>query len=137
MPSEESEIFKQSKKQRRSGRLRRKIYESEEESEEEDDSDDYETISESEDDDEDNYETISETEDEFFCGTTSGDILRVGYPSGQFKAIGPEKNKYSLGVTAIQCLKNGDILAGSGDGAVMLLAPNTFKPKKFSFYNFD
>jgi ATP-dependent Lon protease len=64
VPSEESEIFKQSKKQRRSGRLRRKIYESKEESEEEDDSDDYETISESEDDDEDNYETISETEDE-------------------------------------------------------------------------
>jgi len=64
VPSEESEIFKQSKKQRRSGRLRRKIYESEEESEE-DDSDEYETISESEDDEnEDNYETISETEEE-------------------------------------------------------------------------
>ncbi len=74
--------------------------------------------------------TISETEDAFFCGTTTGDVLQITYPQGQFKGIGPEKNKFSLGVTALQCLKNGDMLAGSGDGKVMLLAPGTFKPKK-------
>ena len=75
--------------------------------------------------------TCSETEDVFYCGTTSGDILTIGYPGGSFKAIGPEKNKYSLGINAIQWLKSGDILAGSGDGKVYLLTPNTFKPKKF------
>jgi hypothetical protein len=74
---------------------------------------------------------VSQTEDVFYCGTTSGDILQIGFPQGNFKAIGPEKNKYSLGVTSIQCLKNGDILAGTGDGKVMLLAPGTFKPKKY------
>jgi hypothetical protein len=74
--------------------------------------------------------SVSEIEDVFFCGTTTGDILEIAYPSGSFKAIGPEKNKYSLGVNALQCLNNGDILAGAGDGKVMLLAPPTFKPKK-------
>lgn len=73
---------------------------------------------------------VSETEDYFYCGTTTGDILQIAYPSGLFKAIGPEKNKFSLGVTALQCLKTGDILAGAGDGKVYTLAPNTFKPKK-------
>lgn len=73
----------------------------------------------------------SEVEDVFYCGTTTGDILQIGY-KGQFKAIGPEKNKFSLGVTALQSLKNGDLLAGSGDGKVYLLAPLTFKPKKYS-----
>lgn len=72
----------------------------------------------------------SETEDSFYCGTTSGDILQITYPNGQFKALGPEKNKFSLGVTALQCLKNGDLLAGAGDGKLYLLAPGTFKPKK-------
>lgn len=71
----------------------------------------------------------SDSEDVFFCGTTTGDILQIGY-QGQFKAIGPEKNKFSLGVTALQCLKSGDILAGSGDGKVHLLAPLSFKTKK-------
>jgi hypothetical protein len=74
--------------------------------------------------------SVSEVEDVFYCGTTTGDILQIGYPNGSFKAIGPEKNKFSLGVTTVQCLKNGDLLAGSGDGKVMLLAPLTFKPKK-------
>ncbi len=73
---------------------------------------------------------VSGTEDVFYCGTTTGDILQISYPGGNFKAIGPEKSKFSLGVTAMQCLKNGDILAGTGDGKVMLLAPVTFKPKK-------
>lgn len=74
--------------------------------------------------------SVSEVDDYFYCGTTTGDILQVSYPNGLLKAIGPEKNKFSLGVTALQCLKTGDLLAGSGDGKVYLLAPNTFKPKK-------
>lgn len=73
---------------------------------------------------------VSEVEDVFYCGTTTGDILQIAYPQGQYKAIGPEKNKYSLGVNALQCLKNGDLLAGCGDGKVLLLAPQTFKAKK-------
>jgi WD40 repeat protein len=67
--------------------------------------------------------------DSFFCGTTTGDILEIAF-SGVFKCIGPEKNKYSLGVTALQRLKTGDLLAGSGDGKIMLLDARTLKPKK-------
>lgn len=74
--------------------------------------------------------TVSETENVFYCGTTSGDILEIGYPGGAFKAIGPEKNKYSLGINTLQWLKNGDLLAGAGDGKVYILAPTTFKVKK-------
>lgn len=74
--------------------------------------------------------SVSEIDDTFYCGTTSGDILQITHPQGQFKSIGPEKNKFSLGVTAIQCLRNGDILAGTGEGKLYLLAPGTFKPKK-------
>ena len=80
--------------------------------------------------------SVSETEDYFYCGTTTGDILQIAYPSGLFKAIGPEKNKFSLGVTALECLKTGDILAGAGDGKVYTLAPNTFKPKKYKRFIF-
>jgi hypothetical protein len=45
-------------------------------------------------------------------------------------AIGPEKNKYSLGINTLQWLKNGDLLAGAGDGNVYVLAPTSFKAKK-------
>ena len=77
---------------------------------------------------------VSETEDVIYCGTTSGDILKISYPGGSFRSIGPEKNKYSLGVSSLQCLKNGDILAGSGDGKIMLLDPIDFKIKKSEFF---
>ena len=74
--------------------------------------------------------TVSEVDNTFYCGSTTGDIVQIGYPEGSFKAIGPEKNKYSLGVNTLQSLKTGDLLAGSGDGKLMLLSPNTFKTKK-------
>jgi hypothetical protein len=75
--------------------------------------------------------TVSEVDDYFFCGTTTGDILQIAYPSGLFKAIGPEKNKFSMGITSIQCIKTGEILVGSGDGKVSLVVPGTFKVKKY------
>jgi hypothetical protein len=75
--------------------------------------------------------SVSEVDDYFFCGTTTGDILQIAYPSGLFKAIGPEKNKFSMGITSIQCLKTGEILVGSGDGKVSLVTPGTFKTKKY------
>jgi cilia- and flagella-associated protein 52 len=72
----------------------------------------------------------SESENVFYCGTTSGDILEISYPMGTFKSIGPEKNKFSLGVTSLRSLKNGDLIVGSGDGRIVLLDPaNKFKTK--------
>lgn len=76
------------------------------------------------------FQKVSETDDTFYCGTTSGDIMQIGSSNAQFRAIGPEKNKISLGVSSIQCLKNGDLLVGCGDGRLLLLALPTFKIKK-------
>jgi hypothetical protein len=65
-----------------------------------------------------------------YCGTTSGDILMIYIPAAQFKSIGPEKKKYSMGITAMQALVNGDILIGTGEGKVHLTEKETFKSLK-------
>lgn len=74
--------------------------------------------------------SVSEVDSTFYCGTTSGDLLQITYPNGLFKSIGPEKNKYSLGISSLQSLKTGDLLCGTGDGKLLLLDTKTFKPKK-------
>ncbi|XP_050394458.2 cilia- and flagella-associated protein 52 [Patella vulgata] len=70
----------------------------------------------------------------FFCGTTTGDILVVNMDSQRLQFVVPEKNKFSLGVTALAfvriserdehlnrdgtktCLPTFEFLVGAGDG---------------------
>ncbi len=66
-----------------------------------------------------------------YCGTTTGDILMIYVPATQFKTIGPEKKKYSMGITAMQALINGDVLIGTGEGKIHMTEKETFKPLKY------
>ena len=47
-----------------------------------------------------------------------------------FKALGPEKGKFSKGLISIALLKTGDLVVGSGDGTVAILKPGVWKPSK-------
>jgi hypothetical protein len=52
-------------------------------------------------------------------------------PATQFKTIGPEKKKYSMGITSMQALVNGDVLIGTGEGKIHITEKETFKPLKY------
>lgn len=53
-----------------------------------------------------------------FCGTTTGDILGINMHTALLQLVYPEKNKFSLGITAITMMPNSAILLGAGDGSV-------------------
>uniref|UniRef100_S4RY15 Cilia- and flagella-associated protein 52 n=1 Tax=Petromyzon marinus TaxID=7757 RepID=S4RY15_PETMA len=63
----------------------------------------------------------------FYCGTTSGDILKVNLKTKLLNSYGPAKNKLTLGVTALSLLKSGELLVGTGDGVVALCKEANFK----------
>lgn len=57
----------------------------------------------------------------FYCGTSTGDIMAVNMSSKIFQGLGPkDKEKFSLGVTALSMLSSGDLLVGAGDGNVAI-----------------
>lgn len=57
----------------------------------------------------------------FYCGTTTGDILGINMQSRLFQFIGPEKDRFSLGVTALVMMPTGEFIVGGGDGTVVLV----------------
>ncbi|XP_016362298.1 cilia- and flagella-associated protein 52-like [Sinocyclocheilus anshuiensis] len=66
----------------------------------------------------------------FYCGTTSGDILKVNLKTRLLNSCGPVKQKFSKGVNTLKVLKTGDILVGSGDGMLSLCSGGNFKTIK-------
>uniref|UniRef100_A0A8C8FXF7 Cilia- and flagella-associated protein 52 n=1 Tax=Oncorhynchus tshawytscha TaxID=74940 RepID=A0A8C8FXF7_ONCTS len=66
----------------------------------------------------------------FYCGTTSGDILKVNLKTRLLNSCGPRKQKFSKGVNTLKVLKSGDILVGSGDGMFTLCSGPNFKTIK-------
>ena len=75
---------------------------------------------------------IAEDDSFMYCGTTTGDILAVNLQSDRpnFQVSGPEKGKFSQGVTALALLKTGDLLIGAGDGTVAILGDRKKKFKR-------
>lgn len=66
-----------------------------------------------------------------YCGTTTGDILTVNIITCLFNTFGPAKDKYSLGISALELLPSpGSILVGSGDGMVAVVDRKTYKRQK-------
>ena len=51
---------------------------------------------------------VSEDDQFVFCGTTSGDVLKVNMKTCLFTNHGPLKEKYSLGITAMDILPSGE-----------------------------
>ncbi|XP_028413168.1 cilia- and flagella-associated protein 52-like [Dendronephthya gigantea] len=70
---------------------------------------------------------VAEDDKSFYCGTTSGDILEMNIKTRLFRHHGPQKDKFSLGIQALQILKTGDVLIGAGDGSIALLKNQTYK----------
>ncbi|XP_068583876.1 cilia- and flagella-associated protein 52 isoform X2 [Cebidichthys violaceus] len=73
---------------------------------------------------------ISEDDQFIFCGTTSGDIMKINLKTGLLSDSGPAKDKYSMGVNVLRVLKHGDLLVGSGSGTLTLCSRTSFKTLK-------
>ncbi|KAL7404605.1 hypothetical protein ABVT39_017060 [Epinephelus coioides] len=73
---------------------------------------------------------ITEDDRFIFCGTTSGDIMKVNMKTGLLSDCGPVKTKYSLGVNVLRILKSGNLLVGSGSGTFTLCSCTNFRTLK-------
>ncbi|KAM6971925.1 cilia- and flagella-associated protein 52 [Aplochiton taeniatus] len=73
---------------------------------------------------------IPEGDQFFFCGTTSGDIMKVNLKTRLLNSYGPIKHKFSQGVNTIKVVKSGDILVGAGGGGFSLCSGKNFKTLK-------
>ncbi|XP_072497161.1 cilia- and flagella-associated protein 52 isoform X1 [Notamacropus eugenii] len=73
---------------------------------------------------------MAEDDSYFYIGTTTGDILKLNPRTKLLADTGPVKEKFSLGVTTIKCLKMGSVLIGSGAGVLALCKSPSYKPIK-------
>ncbi|XP_068448325.1 cilia- and flagella-associated protein 52 [Clinocottus analis] len=73
---------------------------------------------------------ISEDNQFIFCGTTSGDIMKINLNTRLLSNFGPTKEKYSMGVNVLRILKCGNLLVGSGSGTFALCSSTNFKTLK-------
>nr|XP_008994774.1 cilia- and flagella-associated protein 52 isoform X3 [Callithrix jacchus] len=64
----------------------------------------------------------------FYLGTTTGDILKMNPRTRLLTDAGPAKDKFSLGVSTIRCLKMGGLLVGSGAGLLVFCKSPSYKP---------
>lgn len=51
-----------------------------------------------------------------YCGTKTGDIFEVNIDKAIYKRVGPVKRLFSLGVSIVRLLPNGDLIVGTGEG---------------------
>ncbi|XP_053310115.1 cilia- and flagella-associated protein 52 [Spea bombifrons] len=73
---------------------------------------------------------VAEDDSCFYCGTSTGDILKMNTKTKLLNSYGPQKDRFSLGVTALTLLKTGEFLVGSGDGKLSLCKGPNFKAIK-------
>ncbi|KAG9350472.1 hypothetical protein JZ751_026835 [Albula glossodonta] len=55
---------------------------------------------------------IPEDDSFFYCGTTSGDVLKINLKTKLLNSCVPTKQKFSKGVNTLKVLKTGDVLVG-------------------------
>ncbi|KAK2511504.1 hypothetical protein Q9233_016938 [Columba guinea] len=73
---------------------------------------------------------MTDDDGDFYLGTTSGDVLKVNTSSKVVTACGPQKKKFSMGVTALLLPKTGGLIVGTGEGTVALCTGSDFQVKK-------
>merc|ERR1711892_255890 len=56
----------------------------------------------------------------FYCGTTTGDILKINFETKLLAGHGPKKTRFSLGVEKVAFMK-GKLLIGSGNGELAIM----------------
>ncbi|XP_077381780.1 cilia- and flagella-associated protein 52 [Festucalex cinctus] len=70
-------------------------------------------------------------DDEYiFCGTSSGDILKIHAKTKCLSHYGPLKTKHNLGANVLKALSTGELLVGSGFGTLTLCSTANFKAIK-------
>jgi len=62
-----------------------------------------------------------------YCGTTTGDVLVVTLGNAIMRATFPSKNLFPQGVTCMGFLANGDLLLGTGAGALIRVSTPNLK----------
>lgn len=78
---------------------------------------------------------LSQDDSTVFAGTTSGDVLAVQIAGPiVLKAQGPAKRPLSQGVTSLALAHGGQLIAGSGEGKVVVLSP-TLQPVQSATLN--
>jgi len=79
-----------------------------------------------------NCVAISDDDRTMYCGSHSGDVLKVDLASKNFLSLGPQK-RLKQGVNSI-CInpKTGEVLCGSGGEEVVVLATDTLAPIYFT-----
>ncbi|NXV44720.1 CFA52 protein, partial [Uria aalge] len=73
---------------------------------------------------------MADDDNVFYVGTSSGDILQVNTHNKVMIEYGPQKKKFSSGVTALLLLKTGDLIVGTGGGVVALCKGSNYKIMK-------
>lgn len=73
---------------------------------------------------------VDENDAFFYCGTTSGDILKINMKTHKLSNFGPAKMKFSRGIINMKILKTQDILVGAGNGTVALVKGTSDKYNK-------
>jgi WD40 repeat protein len=64
---------------------------------------------------------IDERDEFMYCGTATGDLLQVSLGPNLFKAAGPAKKPFQLGITCVMRTRKGNYVVGSGDGSIALI----------------
>jgi hypothetical protein len=59
---------------------------------------------------------IDHSDSYVYCGTKTGDIFEVNIEKAIYKRVGPVKRLFSLGISIIRILPNGDLIVGTGEG---------------------
>ncbi|CAG5947586.1 cilia- and flagella-associated protein 52 [Menidia menidia] len=73
---------------------------------------------------------ISEDDKFIFCGTTSGDIMKINLKMAILSDCGPVKSRFCQGVSALKVLKSGHLLLGTGSDTLALCTTTNFKTLK-------
>jgi len=66
---------------------------------------------------------VVDANDEYmYCGTTTGDLLKINLHTKLFRQSGPPKERFSLGIISVLLVPDSDkVIVGSGDGTVALM----------------
>jgi len=69
------------------------------------------------------WNVLVDSDDQFaYCGTSTGDILKVDLASQRMKSNFPTKKPFPQGVTCSKMLTDGTLLVGTGEGSVVTMA---------------
>jgi len=66
---------------------------------------------------------VVDNNDEYmYCGTTTGDLLKINLNTKLFRQSGPPKERFSLGIISVLLVPDSDkVIVGSGDGTVAMM----------------